>query len=342
MAALLSAAAGLLAAAEIAAAKYPGPNGQVAFGRLDRAIDGHHVFTADPDGGHEAQLLRRDAESPFWSPDGSKVLVTVFKAGAAVPATINPDGSGFRLLDTPAEIDMECSAWSPDSTRLLCQGSSLEHSALNGLYTIRASDGADPVRLTDNPFDLADITGDYSPDGRRIAFTRQMPGRTRPKGAVFVANADGTGLRQITPFGLPDHDEVLKWSPDGTQILFGSVPEKVVVVRPDGTGLRTIAPRTRGRRGIKKLRRKLFERCRKESGRNNGCREKAGTRARRRTTGIGFDPGWSPNGRRIVLSLRLRPGGPVDIYTARSDGTHPVRVTHAREFETFSDWGARR
>jgi hypothetical protein len=341
LAALASAVAGLLVAAEIAAAKYPGPNGQVAFGRLDRAIDGHHVFTAEPDGTHERQLLRRDAESPFWSPDGGKILVTVFRAGAAVPATINPGGSGFRLLDSPAEMDMECSAWSPDSSRLLCQGNSHEHPELNGLYTIRASDGGDLVRLTDNPFDLADIAGDYSPDGRRIAFTRQMPGRRRPTGAVFVANADGTGLRQITRFGLPDHDEVLKWSPDGTEILFGSVPEKLVVVRPDGTRLRKITPRTRGKRGIRKLRRRLLKQCRK-SGKNKECKEKARKRAKRQTTGIGFDPGWSPDGKRIVLSLRLRPGGPVDIYTARSDGTHLVQVTDAREFETFADWGTHR
>ena len=333
---------GLLVAAEIAPTEYPGPRGQIAFGRLDRAIDGHHVFTADPDGTHERQLLRGDAESPFWSPGGSKILVTVFRAGAAIPATLNPDGSGFKLLDSSADMDMECSAWSPDGTRLLCQGNSREHPELNGMYTVRASDGKGLARLTDNPFDQADVAGDYSPDGAQIAFTRQRPGRTDVEGAVFVANADGTGPRQITSFGLPDHDEVPKWSPDGTGILFGSVTEKLLVVRPDGTDLRKISPRTRGRRGIRKLKRQLLEQCRRESGKHKGCKERARRAAKTRSTGIGFDPGWSPDGRRIVFSLRLRPRGPVDIYTARSDGTHLVQVTDAREFETFSDWGTHR
>ena len=319
-------------------AEYPGPNGQIAFGRLDRAIDGHHVFTADPDGTKERQLLRGDAESPFWSPDGSRVLVTLSRADTPLrPATLNPDGSGFTLLDNPAPMDIGCSAWSPDSTRLLCQGISAKRPELNGLYTVRASDGGDLVRLTDNPFEQADIAGDYSPDGARIAFTRQRPGPRGPKGAVFVANADGTGLRQITRFGEPDHDEVPKWSPDGTEILFGSAAEKLVAVHPDGTGVREITPRTLGKEGIKKLERKLLKRCRKRGGKK--CRTKATKRANRRATGIGFDPGWSPDGKRIVFSHRFRPDGRVDVYTARSDGTHLVQITDTRVFETFSDWG---
>ena len=331
---------GVLVAAEIAPAKYPGPNGEIAFGRLDRAVDGYRVFAADSEGKHERRLVHGDAESPIWSPDGSKILVSLSRAGMAVPATLNRDGSRLELLESSAEMDMVCSAWSPDSARLLCHGHSQEHPELNGLYTVRATDGGGLTRLTDNPFDEADIAGDYSPSGAQIAFTRQRPGRSRPRGALFVANADGTGLRQITPFGMPDHDEVPKWSPDGTRILFGSVTEKLLVVRPDGTRLRKISPRTRGRRGIIRLKRKLLKQCRRESAKNKRCKEKARKRAKRQTTGIGFDPGWSPDGERIVFSLRRRPRGRVDIYTTRPDGTHLVQITDTRGFETFADWGS--
>ena len=84
-----------------------------------------------------------------------------------------------------------------------------------------------------------------TPDGARIVFTRQRLRHGDPKGALFVANADGTGLRQITPFGVPDPDEVPKWSPDGTEILFGSATEKLVAVHPDGTGVREISSHAR-------------------------------------------------------------------------------------------------
>jgi Tol biopolymer transport system component len=336
-----SAVAGLLAAAAGTHAKYPGANGQIAFARFDRAIDGYHVFTANARGSHETQLLPGDAESPIWSPDGSRILVTVISADApARPATLNPDRSGFTLLGNPAGTETGCSAWSPDGARLLCHVTSDARPGLNGLYTVRASDGGDRVRLTDNPFDEADIAGDYSPDGARIAFTRQRPSRKGLEGALFVANADGTEPRQITPFGLPDHDELPKWSPDGNEILFGSATEKLLLVQPDGTGLEEISPRVLGRSATRKLRMRLLKRCRNK-GESERCSRKAMKRARKRATGIGFDPGWSPDGKRIVFSLRRRARGRVDIYTARPDGTHPIQVTDTRDFETFSDWGAR-
>jgi Tol biopolymer transport system component len=69
------------------------------------------------------------------------------------------------------------------------------------------------------------------------------------KAALFVVDADGQGLRQLTPATLqaraPD------WSPDGTQIVFETLDMRTVSrsvrtsddiysIRPDGTGLRRL------------------------------------------------------------------------------------------------------
>jgi len=338
----LAIAASALAVSVVAGdapAKYPGPNGKIAFARFDRAIDGYHVFSADPGGANEALLLPDGAENPIWSPDGSRILVVLERADAPLrAATLNPDGSGLAVFDDTASVDVACSAWSPNGARVLCDGTSEERPDLNGLYSARASDGAGLVRLTDNPVDAADIAGDYSPDGERIVFTRQRRGGGRPEGALFVAKADGTEPQRITPFGLPDHDELPKWSPDGAEILFGSATEKLLAVHPDGSGERRISPRTLGTRSEKKLERRLRKRCRAREV-HASCRKKARKRARRRASGIGFDPGWSPNGKRIVFSLRHRPRGPVDIYTARPDGTRLAQVTNTPDFETGADWG---
>ena len=54
----------------------------------------------------------------------------------------------------------------------------------------------------------------------------------------FVVNADGAGLRQLTPWGLAEDPG--SWSPDGRWILFTKPGGKLYVVRPDGSGLQRI------------------------------------------------------------------------------------------------------
>jgi Tol biopolymer transport system component len=306
---------GVVAATASAQAKVPGPNGQIAFGRGDG-----QVFIANPDGTNEHELtLPYPAFGPVWSPGGSRVLVTVFSPEGVRPLTVDPDGSGLTLLvvpEAPTDMDIFCKAWSPDGTRLLCQGQIFEgdHS-MDGIYTIRASDGGDFTRLTTNPypptgeFGGGDIPGDYSPDGTQFVFVRAKPGADpiarHQRGALFVENTDGSGLRQIVPYGLANsHDNaVAHWSPDGSRILFASDHGLLFVVHPDGTGVRRIPLDTGG--GFS----------------------------------FAFAPGWSPDGTRIVFSLFLDTTGQVDIYTARSDGRDVVNVTDTPDFEDLADWG---
>lgn len=63
---------------------------------------------------------------------------------------------------------------------------------------------------------FVDETPQYSPDGLRIAFSSGRGGDTI---AVWVANADGTGLNQITRIASPICGTP-RWSPDGKWIAF--------------------------------------------------------------------------------------------------------------------------
>jgi hypothetical protein len=313
---------GLVAVGGPAQAKYPGPNGQIAFSRYDPATGEPRIFIANPDGTHQHQLvLPLPGDNAVWAPGGGKLLIAlVFRPEASVrPATVNADGSDFTVLDVPQlpqDMDLRCTAWSPDATRLLCQAIRFGgEPSLNGIYTIRASDGGGLTRLTVNPyppegeFGGGDIPGDYSPDGSQFVFMRAKPGADpvarHQQGALFVENTDGTGLRQLTPYGLANsHDNGLAhWSPDGSEILFASAQGSLFVIRPDGAGLRAIPLKTGG--GFS----------------------------------FAFTPGWSPDGTRIVFSLFLRTTGQVDIYTARPDGRQVAQVTNTPDFEDFADWG---
>ena len=56
----------------------------------------------------------------------------------------------------------------------------------------------------------------WSPDGRQIAFESTMDGDRE----IYVMNADGTNIRQLTHNTL--WDEGPAWSPDGTKLAFSS------------------------------------------------------------------------------------------------------------------------
>jgi Tol biopolymer transport system component len=296
-------------------------NGRIAFG----VEESSHVFTANPDGTHQSQLLPARADCPGWSHDGTKIVVCVQRdsRGLFRSATVNADGTGYNLLDTPGHANLEffCYAWSPDDTRLACEGNgSKGNSAAEGIYTMRSSDGGGLVRLTKNPFGIASCcpfrSGDgcpcsYSPDGSQLEFNRF---NQRGQSAVFIVNIDGTGAHQVTPWGLGGLGG--NWSRDGKWIVFGirdlSYPfgqllrrGQLFLVHPDGTGLHKIDIDTNGSQYFAK------------------------------------QPTWSPDGTRILFVMYLgsnTSGGP-DLFTMNADGSHLTQVTHTPATENVPNWG---
>jgi hypothetical protein len=112
-----------LVSASPAQAKVRGANGRIVFGRFDPAVGDFRIFTVNPDGTNEVQLLPGIAECPRWSPDGEKIQVCVANPkGLLRPAMLNPDGSDFTLLDNPdPSLNLACWTWSPHGTRLACE-----------------------------------------------------------------------------------------------------------------------------------------------------------------------------------------------------------------------------
>ena len=100
-------------------------------------------------------------------------------------------------------------------------------------------DGSGIVQLTSGDFHVLDNAPVWSPDGSKIAFTRQTGiDATGSNGdsAVYVMNSDGSALARLTPPSL-GFCESPAWSPDGRKLAFVSsaTPGGISIINMDGT-----------------------------------------------------------------------------------------------------------
>jgi Tol biopolymer transport system component len=266
---------------------------------------GSEQFISGPYGHHVAKLgipfVGEDLNKTTLSHDGRRLLysnIPYFNptTGDFVgfrPATSAPDGTHFHLLALPHRgEDMYCSAWTPTDRRIVCADAS------NTLFSMRASDGADRVRLTKNPYGAQDFAVGYSPSGKRFAFLR----RKGDDWALMLANAKGAHIKQLTPFGLlVQHDLVgANWSPDGKSIISAMADGHLIIVQVD-----------RSRVTIVQL--QLAEPY------------------------FAIEPDFSPDGRHIVFSAFVE-GHAANLYRADVDGSHVIQLTHSPENEFAADW----
>jgi TolB protein len=165
-------------------------------------------------------------------------------------------------------------------------------------------DGRNPVNLTaDSVAD--DFSPSWRPDGRKIAFMSNRVTATNPEGEfeIFVMNADGSRVRQLTTNRLDD--EVPSWSPDGRKLVFqrdfdpvvGEVDYDILTMQADGTRQRNLT------------------RC-------PGVQD--------------FDADWSPDGRKIAFVSER--DGDFEVYTMRADGSRQVNRTRNPAFDLDPDW----
>lgn len=119
---------------------------------------------------------------------------------------MNADGSGHRSAGAADDFPV----FSPDGRKIAFGGGSQ-----NPRFYVANADGSGRRSLTPPGVYDYSVWGAWSPDGKKIAYTRNVA-REGDLG-IFVVNTDGTGRRKLVP-GEGQHDPV--WSPDGRRILY--------------------------------------------------------------------------------------------------------------------------
>lgn len=132
-----------------------------------------------------------------WSPDGDWITFSGVTPNGDIATAdvfiIRPDGSDLTQItdDLPNALDV---AWSPNGANITFTAGEYGHQSI---YRHNLADGS-TIRLIDNRDRVS--SPQWSPDGRRIAFRAYDTRSGCPFcfDAVYVMNADGSNLHQLT------------------------------------------------------------------------------------------------------------------------------------------------
>lgn len=179
---------------------------QIIFGAIYGNGQPAGFFRVNLDGSNLKEIKFKDI--PLYdpqriaaSPDGSRLVILVENETNFTWQLYiaNADGSNGHPVTatTPNRQPFDEIAWSPDNQKTLLSVGSISKPGIDPQpLMIGDADGANPKVLIKPPPNHINSVS-WSPDGSQIAFIAPERGNPKPDGEVWVANANGSGVRAL-------------------------------------------------------------------------------------------------------------------------------------------------
>jgi hypothetical protein len=220
--------------------------GWITYGDVGEDYFGYGIWAADPAHPDEPpQLLSRGAGLPIaWSRDGTKLLSNrggpFFQRRDSL-VVVTSDGTKTVVARA---VEITGGSFTPDGSAVV-YGVSDGRNVKWGIYMVESKGGTRQLIYAPgrgpapNPWRVAVYSPTLSPDGSRLAY---VEGKGSSGYSLWVMNVDGTARHRIVGDDVWIHvysETTLKWSPDGTRLVFDG--QGINVVNDDGSELTRVA-----------------------------------------------------------------------------------------------------
>jgi Tol biopolymer transport system component/tRNA A-37 threonylcarbamoyl transferase component Bud32 len=188
---------------------------------LYRTVDGNmDLWTVEMSSGVLSRLTHDAANelNPIWSPDGTRIVFTKSVNGVLELYERSTSSGDERVLLSTPQLKA-ATDWSRDGRFLLYR--SLDERTSYDLWAMPLTGDRQPLSIANTTFQERE--GQFSPDGRWIAYQSNQSGRFE----IYVQRfPDARGKVQISSSGGAQ----VRWNPDGRELFYVALDARLMSV----------------------------------------------------------------------------------------------------------------